>query len=613
MSPLIRFIQLVLALSILTVPNLRGQGVPPGFPEITTAPSGGTREAGVSSTLTVVASGNATLTYQWFRGTASTPIADIAGATSASYTIANPTTTHTSYYGVRVTNSLGSASSVPVLVTYEKRAGSLASNSAAGNLINALLPLPDGSMICGGAFLTLTPAAGVISNAYRLARILSNNTVESTATFPFVNGNVGALHRDSSGRIIVAGDSNGFIYVYNNSVPTERKRLARFLANGTLDTAFLSPFTSSGQIIHAIESDANGRVYLGGQFSATGGLPGSGQYLARLDATTGAVDPSFIPEAGILTVRALHLRADGKLLVAHNGAGGLWLLNSDGSRDTSFFSNNFIFGPSGALALLPLANGDVIVAANSTLYKLDSTGTIVAGFPAAPINFGNSSSIRLLPLPNSDICISGDFNTYNSASAGYIHFVNADGSDDTTYNIGNGFNQPVLATAVDTQGLLHIGGNFTTYRGATSTRYAILNTTTTTPPDPGAPVLTNPFTDFLTNANIPINLRGPNDDPDNDSLDNLLEYALDLNPNGSGGSSYTGTMPAMAKTPSLLQYTYRRVRNDVTYVVQTSPNLSGGTWTSVGVAQGTPDGNGTTTASIPVTPGSQFLRLYVTR
>ena len=124
----------------------------------------------------------------------------------------------------------------------------------------------------------------------------------------------------------------------------------------------------------------------------------------------------------------------------------------------------------------------------------------------------------------------------------------------------------------------------------------------------------NAFTIFLANAGVPTNLRGPNDDADSDGWANLIEYALDLNPNGSGGA-FTGTPPALNSTPTLLQLTYRRVRNDVTYIVETSPTLTGGTWTTLGVTQGTPAPapDSTTTASIPITPGSQFLRLSVTR
>jgi hypothetical protein len=124
--------------------------------------------------------------------------------------------------------------------------------------------------------------------------------------------------------------------------------------------------------------------------------------------------------------------------------------------------------------------------------------------------------------------------------------------------------------------------------------------------------VSNPLETFLTNAGVPANLRGPNDDPDGDGLDNLVEYALDLNPNGNGGA-FTGSPPLLSITPTLLQLTYRRVRNDVTYIVETSPNMAPGTWTTVGVTQGTPAGNGTTTASIPLSPGSGFLRLSVTK
>ena len=127
-----------------------------------------------------------------------------------------------------------------------------------------------------------------------------------------------------------------------------------------------------------------------------------------------------------------------------------------------------------------------------------------------------------------------------------------------------------------------------------------------------AATASDPVDTFLADAGVPANLRGPNDDPDSDGLDNLLEYALDLNPNGSGGA-FAGSLPATATTPELLQFTYRRVRNDVIYIVESTTDLSAPGWTSVAVTQGTPGPDGTTTASIPITSGSQYLRLSVTR
>jgi uncharacterized repeat protein (TIGR03803 family) len=124
-------------------------------------------------------------------------------------------------------------------------------------------------------------------------------------------------------------------------------------------------------------------------------------------------------------------------------------------------------------------------------------------------------------------------------------------------------------------------------------------------------VLTDPLADFLASAGIPSDLRGPNDDADNDGLANLLEYALDLNPNGSGGA-FSGSLPSMTRTATQLELTYRRVRSDIIYLVETSNDPSSGSWNTAGVTQGTPASDGTTTASIPLSNGKAFLRLSVT-
>jgi hypothetical protein len=194
--------------------------------------------------------------------------------------------------------------------------------------------------------------------------------------------------------------------------------------------------------------------------------------------------------------------------------------------------------------------------------------------------------------------------------------INADGTFDSTFYNAAGFSTAgVTGMAYDPRGYVYLvnennnatTGNFqdASTMGDTIGRNIVRVFTTAVP-------VSNPLETFLTNAGVPANLRGANDDPDGDDLDNLVEYALDLNPNGSGGA-FTGTPPAVSSTPTLLQLTYRRVRNDVTYVVETSPSLAAGTWTTVGVTQGTPAGDGTTTASILIAPGSQFLRLSVTR
>jgi uncharacterized repeat protein (TIGR03803 family) len=118
------------------------------------------------------------------------------------------------------------------------------------------------------------------------------------------------------------------------------------------------------------------------------------------------------------------------------------------------------------------------------------------------------------------------------------------------------------------------------------------------------------LSNFLENAGVPSHLRGANDDADFDGVANLIEYALDLNPNGTGGA-FSGSIPSVTMTDTHLQLTYRRVRSDVTYQVEVSNDLSGGSWTTAGVNQGTPTGDGTITASIAIENGKAFLRLSV--
>jgi hypothetical protein len=49
----------------------------------------------------------------------------------------------------------------------------------------------------------------------------------------------------------------------------------------------------------------------------------------------------------------------------------------------------------------------------------------------------------------------------------------------------------------------------------------------------------------------------------------------------------------------------------VTYTVQTATDLTNNSWTAAGVTQGTADGSGLTTASVPL-DGPRYLRLSVT-
>lgn len=113
---------------------------------------------------------------------------------------------------------------------------------------------------------------------------------------------------------------------------------------------------------------------------------------------------------------------------------------------------------------------------------------------------------------------------------------------------------------------------------------------------------------YLSNASVPVNERGPLDDPDNDGVNNLLEFALGLPP-----MSFS-PQPTSVDDGGLLSLTYTQAEaTHVAYTVTVSSDLGvNDPWSATGVTQGTPDVNGVTTATIPIIATPRFLRVEVT-
>ncbi|HPW55016.1 MAG TPA: S-layer homology domain-containing protein [Thermoanaerobaculaceae bacterium] len=95
--------------------RLAGWGGPAQGPVITDEPDSTTIYAGTTATLTVVATGNPPLSYQWYKGTSGNTGSPVAGATEPSFT--TPPLTATTQYWVRVSNGQGHDDSVTATVT----------------------------------------------------------------------------------------------------------------------------------------------------------------------------------------------------------------------------------------------------------------------------------------------------------------------------------------------------------------------------------------------------------------------------------------------------------------------------------------------------------------
>ncbi len=81
------------------------------------------------------------------------------------------------------------------------------------------------------------------------------------------------------------------------------------------------------------------------------------------------------------------------------------------------------------------------------------------------------------------ILFGGSFTAYNGTTANRLIRLNPNGSVDTTFNTGTGFNSTIYTTSIQSDGKIIVGGQFTSYNGTTANRIVRLENTIT-PPTP---------------------------------------------------------------------------------------------------------------------------------
>jgi uncharacterized delta-60 repeat protein len=405
----------------------------------------------------------------------------------------------------------------------------------ANDTIRVVVVQPDGKILIGGDFTSLSPNGGAAVTRHRIARLNIDGTLDS-AFDPDANGEVDTIAMQPDGKILVGGLFNGansiggqtrnyiarldastgaadsFDPDADNAVRTiavqpsdgkvlagglftniggqPRNRIARL--NAVFGAADMSFDPNANDVVRVITLQADGRILVGGQFNGATSIGGQTRnYIARLNASTGAAD-SFDPNANDV-VRAIAVQADGNIL-----AGGLFttiggqtrnriarLTTGTGTAD-SFDSN----ANSEVLAIVVQGDGKILVGgqfsgansiggqARNYVARLDP----IAG--AADSFDPNASDVVRAVAEQSDrkILVAGVFNTL-APNAGApvmrnrIARLETDGRLDRTLNlslVGAGV-PSVSATAVQPDGKILIGGNFTSVLGVTRNRIARLN------------------------------------------------------------------------------------------------------------------------------------------
>lgn len=162
-------------------------------PTIVTPPADTEIAEGGTGTLSVIASGTAPLAYQWFKGDSL-----LAGATAATLTISNATFADAGSYKVAVSNSAGSVTSTPAVVTVKGVAAIQPDGYSAdvtGGAAGATVTVSTAAALKTYAENTTTPFTIIVSGTIDLGangriKLQSNKTLRGATTASTILGTI---------------------------------------------------------------------------------------------------------------------------------------------------------------------------------------------------------------------------------------------------------------------------------------------------------------------------------------------------------------------------------------------------------------------------------------
>lgn len=300
--------------------------------------------------------------------------------------------------------------------------------SNAQAVVTKCVQQPDGKILLGGFFFGFGFNSVPTS---RLFRLNSDYTVDTTffsyisSGFTAVNSDVYDIALQSDNKIIVVGDFNGT----SSGGGIGTNRIARLNANSTIDTTFnvgTGFGTTTSNPVRVVKVLSDGKILLGTNYTTYNGITVT--RLLRLNSN-GSVDDTFnIGTGPASTVTCIEFQSDGKMLVGgyfttFNGVtvNRLVRLNTDLSIDTTFNTN---------------------------------------------IGTGFGSDVETIAIQtDGKILVGGNFTTFNGVTTNRLVRLNEDGSRDTTFIIGTGFNGRIRKVNVEVTGKILVGGLYSTYTG----------------------------------------------------------------------------------------------------------------------------------------------------
>src|SRR5690554_1290297 len=373
------------------------------------------------------------------------------------------------------------------------------------NEVRSVALQPDGKVLVGGYY---TEYNGQAQN--RIARLNTDGSLDTSFEIGtgFNNSYVVAITLQPDGKILTGGTFTS----YNGQT---QNRIARLNTDGSLDTSF-NTGTGFGVSywIHEITLQPDGKILVGGGFTQYNGQ--TQNRIVRLN-TDGSLDTSFATGTGFNDlVETITIQSDGKILVggyftSYNGQSrnSIVRLNTDGSLDTSFnigtgFNISEWSHSVGAIVLQP--DGKVLIGGSFVEYngqtqksivRLNMDGSVDTSFNSEVGFYTNNANgvIYTMALqPDGKILVGGTFTRFGTQTQGRISRLNSDGSLDTSFETGTGFNGYATSIILQPDGKILAGGGFAYYNGQSQRRIAQLYELVCeiTPPTPEAVLIPIP-------------------------------------------------------------------------------------------------------------------------
>ncbi len=286
------------------------------------------------------------------------------------------------------------------------------------------------------------------------------------------NNTVRCMVTQSDGKLIVGGDFT----TYSGS---SNLYLVRINSDGTKDTTFTATINSA---VYTAAVQSDGKIVIGGAFTTVNGV--AVPRIARLN-TNGTRDTTWNPgTAGANNVvRNVNIQSDGKILAvgdftAYSGSTRNRIVRTEtnGTIDTTFNIGTGL--AAAAYNVYIQSDGKIITAGAFTTYsgstnnrivRINTNGTKDTSFTIGS-GFNNVVYISSLQ-PDEKIIAGGLFTTYSGSSNNYIVRINSDGTKDSTFNVGTGLNTSWggglnNSIAYDTENNVYLASDNITYSGS---------------------------------------------------------------------------------------------------------------------------------------------------